>query len=86
MKHWVFSQVVEKIDYEYPVFIVDEVGYKLSKRKERMRPNQLLRFVGITSKTEQPNLHLCEEEVSVAVNTKNPQRVLDHIRKQVSWR
>jgi type I restriction enzyme M protein len=83
--NWVFGEVVKAHDYEYQVFIVDEIGYKLSKRKERMRPNQLCRFVGVDSNDERPNLHLTSEPVTVAIDTENPKRVLDYIRKQVEW-
>lgn len=82
---WVFNEITPQFDYEYPVFIVDEVGYKLSKRKERPRPNQLCRFVGIDSQREQPNLHLTDEPIEIIVDAKNPQRILDYIRKYVQW-
>lgn len=83
--NWVFGQVAKALDYEYPVFIVDEIGYKLSKRKERIRPNQLCRFVGVESKEEKPNLHLTTEPITVEINTKNPTKILDYIRKEVKW-
>lgn len=83
--NWVFGEVVKALDYDYPVFIVDEIGYKLSKRKERMRPNQLCRFVGINSEDEKPNLHLTSEPVTIAIDAENPKRVLDYMRQQVKW-
>lgn len=81
----VFGQVAEALDYEYPVYLVSEVGFKLSKRKERIRPNQLCKFVGEKTKAESPNLHLANEPVAVAVNTKSPERILDYIRRDVKW-
>ena len=34
----IFREVAAALDYKFPVFMVDEVGYKLSKRKEKARP------------------------------------------------
>ncbi|MBX2997122.1 MAG: restriction endonuclease subunit M [Caldilineaceae bacterium] len=83
---YVFGKVASEFDYKYPVFSVEEVGYKLSKRKEKIRPNQLCKFVGATTSDEKPNLHLTDEEFKVVVDTENPKRVLDYIRKSVTWR
>jgi len=85
VKAYVFDQLVEKINYDFPVFIVDEVGYKLSKRKERVRPNQLCRFIGDDSGGEQPNLHLAAESYRVEVNVEEPHYVLDYIKRHVRW-
>jgi type I restriction enzyme M protein len=85
IRNHVFARLCERFNYEYPVYLVDEVGYKLSKRKERLRPNQLCRFVGASSKREMPNLHLADEPFEVSINTKEPQRVLDFIRRDVKW-
>jgi type I restriction enzyme M protein len=41
-----FTAVTGVLNYEYPVFLVTEIGYKLSKRKEKARPNQLCVFRG----------------------------------------
>jgi type I restriction enzyme M protein len=81
----IFRQIAEALDYEYPVYLVSEVGYKLSKRKERIRPNQLCKFVGQKSKAESPNLHLANETVEVSINAKTPERILDYIRRDVKW-
>ena len=71
--------------YEFPVFEVDEVGYKLSKRGERARPNHLLRMRSKTTKQYITNLHLAEEECDLVIDTDNPQTVLDDIIAGVSW-
>jgi len=41
---WVFQQTAAKLDYKYPAFMVEEIGYKLSKRKEKVRPNEFQVF------------------------------------------
>ncbi len=86
VQSFVFGKVAEKFDYEYPVFSVDEVGYKLSKRKERVRPNQLCRFVGLESGKEIPNLHMANEPIKLIFNIGSPQRVVDYIKTMVRWR
>jgi type I restriction enzyme M protein len=85
VRNFIFDRVSAKFDYEYPVFLVEEVGYKLSKRKERVRPNQLCRFLDTNTKEERPNLHLADGPVELAVNVDEPQRVLDYIRRDVKW-
>jgi type I restriction enzyme M protein len=85
LRNHLFSEVVKTQDYEYPVYVVEEVGYKLSKRKERIRPNQLCYFRGVHSGKEQPNLHLADEGVELVVDVQNPQRILDYIRRDVTW-
>ncbi len=80
----VFESVVETCNYEYLAFMVDEVGYKLSKRKERLRPNQLCRFVD-ASGVETPNLHMASGDARLLVNSSAPERVLDFIRRDVKW-
>ena len=85
LRSYTFAQLVDKFDYDYPVFAVGEVGYKLSKRKERSRPNELCRFLGVSSDKEYPNLHLADEPVRLAIDVEHPERVLDHIRKTVTW-
>lgn len=82
---FVFKQVAHKLDHEFPVFMVDEVGYKLSKRREKAKPNQLCLFKGKTSSSLITNLHLADEECEVLVRKTAPQTVLDHIRKTVHW-
>lgn len=81
-----FSQVVASFDYQYPVYRVEEVGYKLSKRKEKIRPNQLCRFTDQKSRQECPNLHLAHEPIILAISTASPERVLDFIKRDITWR
>ena len=85
VRNFVFSEVCKQLDYQYAVYVVDEVGYKLSKRKERLRPNQLCRFVGLNTRRETPNLHLANEPVVHEVNLEKPERILDYIRRDVKW-
>jgi len=85
VRNHVFGQVCSKFDYEYPVYLVEEVGYKLSKRKERLRPNQLCRFMGLSSDRETPNLHLADEAIEIVVDVAEPQRILDYMRRDVKW-
>lgn len=80
-----FSEIVKSNNYIFPVYMVDEVGYKLSNRKEKMRPNQLCKFVGSTSNLEKPNLHLMDEEYSLVVNKKHPKTILDFIKRDIIW-
>lgn len=49
-RSYVFSQMVQHSNSEFPTFVVNEIGYKLSKRKEKDRPNQLCIFQGKHSK------------------------------------
>jgi type I restriction enzyme M protein len=81
----IFSAVTREIDYEFSVYLVSEAGFKLSKRKERVRKNELCKFVGERSGQELPNLHLAGEQVKTVVDSKNPERILDYIRRDVKW-
>jgi type I restriction enzyme M protein len=85
LRNYVFQRVVSNLNYEYPVYIVDEVGYKLGKRKERARTNQLCRLVDENTQQETPNLHLANGSVEIKIDTNNPHRVLDFIRRDVQW-
>lgn len=82
---YAFEKTSEACNQEFATFVVDEVGYKLSKRKEKSRPNQLCEFVGVNSKKKVLNLHLGEESTEIKFNIKNPQTVLDYIKKEVNW-
>lgn len=82
---YAFNEAVKIVDYSYPAFLVDEVGFKLSKRKEKARPNQLCKFIGKGSGAEFSNLHLCNEDFEVSVDFDEPKTVIDHIRSQVLW-
>ena len=80
-----FMSVANDYSYEFPVYEVEEVGYKLSARGERQRPNQLLRMKGRTTNQNINNLHLAKEECDVVIDLRNPVTVLDEIMAEVSW-
>lgn len=82
---YAFEKTAAACDSTFDTFVVTEVGYKLSKRKEKSRPNQLCTFIGEKSKKVINNLHLSSEESKIAVNTSKPQNVLDLMRKEVRW-
>lgn len=82
---FVFRKMVEDFDYNFPQFEVDEIGFKLSKRRERARVNQLCRFVQTPSGEEASNLHLLTGEYRVHTDTTSPARVLDFVRRDVKW-
>lgn len=82
---YAFEKCAATADYSYPVFRVEELGYKLSKRKEKIRPNQLCKFVGVKSGLEHPNLHLADEELKLEVAVTKPERVLDFIKRDITW-
>ncbi len=84
MQH-AFQTVAGSISDDFPVFEVDEVGYKLSKRGERQRPNQLLRMRGKKDNQAITNLHLANQECDVVTDVDCPQTVLDEILAEVSW-
>ena len=82
---YALRKVASSISYEFPVYEVDEVGYKLSKRGERQRPNHLLRMRGKTTNKVISNLHLADEECTIVIDVDNPQTVLDEIMATISW-
>lgn len=82
---YLFNQVAQSLDYEFPVYIAEELGYKLSKRKEKARPNQLCLFKGRTTKLITTNLHLAEEACDVLLKGAGADTVLARIRSEVKW-
>jgi len=80
-----FKKIVESENYKFPVYMVSEVGFKLSNRKEKIRPNQLMKIVGKQSDQEKPNFHLLDEPYFIKIETDNPKTVLDHIKGNVKW-
>jgi len=72
---WIFYEVSKYFDKNhpikstYPVFHVEEIGYKRTKRGERKRPNYLY-----NSSSE-----------GIEINTEKPTTVLDAIRGEVKW-
>jgi len=85
LDNYCFIETAKLANYKFPVYIVDEIGYKLSNRKEKSRPNQLCKFIGTKSKKEKPNLHLMDEDFHISINSSKPKTVLDHIKKSVLW-
>jgi type I restriction enzyme M protein len=71
-------------DYDWPAYAVDEVGFKLSKRGERIRPNQLIAFQDGTG-TERPNVQKADAAVTPVVDVTAPVKVLDYLRRDVTW-
>lgn len=80
----IFSAVAGRLDCEWPCYAVEKIGFKLSKRGERIRENQLARFIG-QSGTETPNLHLASEPASVMVDNATPSTVLDFMSLDMAW-
>ena len=82
---YAFAKTAAKYNNSFDTFVVTEVGFKLSKRKEKSRPNQLCIFRGKKSGKKLSNLHLCDEPVNITINSKKPETVLDIIKKEVKW-
>jgi type I restriction enzyme M protein len=85
VQNYIFQQVVAAHDYEFPVFVVDEIGYKLSKRGERPRPNQLAIFRERQSGRIITNLHLAEEPCDLVLEQEAVGTVLHHLQKSIKW-
>jgi type I restriction enzyme M protein len=83
---FVFAKIADELNNDFPVFLVEEIGYKLSKRKEKARANQLCLFKGRDTKMLITNLHLAEEECDVVIDQACPQTALEMIRNSVAWR
>jgi len=82
---YIFENIASELDYSFKTYCVDEVGYKLSKRNEKARPNQLCRFTISGSKKNVPNLHLVDENTEIKIDTNKPKTVLDYIKRDVVW-
>lgn len=82
---YIFRQVAAAQDYEFPVFMVDEIGYKLSKRREKARPNQLALFRGKYNKELVTNLHLAEQPCDLVLDEAGMDTVLYSIKKSIKW-
>jgi type I restriction enzyme M protein len=81
---YAFARTASEFNNEHHAYIVNEVGFKLSKRKEKPRPNQLVRFISTSGETIQ-NLHLCEEDYKVEISKSHAETVLDFIKRDVVW-
>lgn len=82
---YAFDKTSQVYDQEFDSFVVEEVGYKLSKRKEKGRPNQLCTFIGNNTKKKIYNLHLCDEPYSVGYDAGESTTVLDIVKREVKW-
>jgi type I restriction enzyme M protein len=80
-----FRAVAETLDCTWPCYAASEVGFKLSRRGERVRENQLATSVGIETAREVANLHLAAESARVAINEANPRTILDFMANEVAW-
>lgn len=84
-ENYVFQKVATAQDYDFPTFMVDEIGYKLSKRRERARLNQLALFRGRHSKKFITNVHLAEEPCDIVLKESAAGTVLHHMKKSIKW-
>jgi type I restriction enzyme M protein len=84
LKRATFAEVASELPQEWTAYAIDDAGYKLSKRGERVRPNQLCRFSDEAG-LEVPNVQLADVGVAMAIDTADPARVLDFIRRDVAW-
>lgn len=81
----VFSAVGSRLPSDWPCYAVDEVGFKMSKRGEKARENQLSRFIGKQTGLDVQNLHLAEEQTIVSTSADAPQNVLDFMKIDMEW-
>ena len=65
---WVFEEVAKELDYDIFMAEVDKIGYKRTKRGEKVQPNELYRF---------------DEDGNILVDDGIEETVLDYIRKIV---
>ena len=72
-------------DPTWHCYIVNEVGYKLSRRGERLRENQLATFKGVVTGIERSNLHLANELTSYMVSVETPTKVADFMARDIDW-
>ena len=65
---WVFEEVSKELDYDIFMAEVDKIGYKRTKRGEKVQPNELYRI---------------DENGNILVDDEIEETVLDYIRKIV---
>lgn len=76
---WVFTETSnyicknDPVNSNYFIFHVLYVGFKRTKRGERPKPNQLYQIEKVNDKEK------------IIINTSNPKKVLDIIRKETKW-
>ena len=80
----VLKLMLQTHDYDWPAYAVDEVGFKLSKRGERIRPNQLLRFEDANG-TVRANVQMSDTPAVPVIDVNSPSYVLDFMRRDVKW-
>lgn len=85
VERYILQQVAISLDYDWACYTVSEVGFKLSKRRERARENQLMQLRGARTGQAIQNLHLAEEPAEVIIDTTTPSKVLDFIASDVAW-
>lgn len=86
VEQYIFGQVAQSVNYpDWACYTVEEVGFKLSKRREKARENQLMSLVTARDGQLVQNLHLVAEPTRVTVNESSPSRVLDFIASDVVW-
>ena len=81
----VFRETAARNNMTWPCYAVEEIGFKLSRRGERVRQNQLATFIGVETEKELPNLHLAPENTVVSINRGNSRTVLDYMASEVVW-
>jgi len=76
LEWWVFGKIASTEGQNYPIFMAhaEEIGYKRGLRGEEQRENQLFQSMAKS-----------ESEHTVIINTSNPQKILDYLRKSVIW-
>lgn len=76
LEWWVFGKVASTEGQNYPIFMAhaEEIGYKRGLRGEEQRENQLFQAMAKS-----------ESEHTVIINTSNPLKILDYLRKSVIW-
>ena len=86
IERYAFRETVKTLDYNFYVCRVEEIGYKLSKRGEKARPNQLCSFVTDDStRTQIFDLNLCKSAYDIEIDTGCPKNALDYLRKVIEW-
>lgn len=76
---------IQELNYNFKTYAINEVGYKLSKRNEKSRPNQLCSFYSLEKNERILNLHLTNDHFKTVINTTEPTTVLDFIKRDIVW-
>jgi type I restriction enzyme M protein len=67
---WVFRKISQRLNYKIFMAHVDEIGYKRGLRGEEERENQLFQV---------------DQNGNIIIDTENPKKVLDYLRRDVKW-